>query len=367
MQALGVPEGRAHGLHAGTGQVVEGILGCEGPAGGLGVGTEGQGLGILGIEGLDDLRPEDTGGPHLGHFHEVVLADGPEEAQTGSELVHGQARVHAGAEVLPAIGQGVRHLDVGGGAGLLHMVARDGDTVELGHVLGGIGEDVADDPHGRGGGIDVGVADHELLEDVVLDGAGQQLLIHALLFARHDVEGEDGEHRAVHGHGHGHLIEGDTGEQDLHIEDGVHGHARLADVAHHPGMIGVIAAVGREVERDGQTLLARRQVPAVEGVTLLGGGEAGVLPDGPGPGHIHGGVRPAQIRGHARHEVQVVHVLVVVLSVQGPDVDLLHGMVVQILGGLAGLLLELLEPLFIGHPLDRLLAERDVAEIYFAH
>ena len=247
------------------------------------------------------------------------------------------------------------------------MVARDGDTVELGHVLGGIGEDVADDPHGCGGGIDVGVPDHELLEDVVLDGAGQQLLVHALLLAGHDVEGQDGEHGAVHGHGHGHLIQGDPAEEDLHIEDGVHGHAGLAHVAHHAGMVGVVATVGRQIEGDGQALLARRQVPAIEGVGFLGGGEAGVLPDGPGPGHVHGGVRSPEIGGHARHEVEMVHLLIVVLGVQGPDVDLLHGVVVQILGGLAGLLLQLFQPLLIGHPLDRLLAERDVAKIYFAH
>ena len=37
----------------------------------------------------------------------------------------------------------------------------------------GVFDDVGDDPHGGRGRVDIGVADHELLEDVVLDGAAQ--------------------------------------------------------------------------------------------------------------------------------------------------------------------------------------------------
>jgi hypothetical protein len=66
----------------------------------------------------------------------------------------------------------------------LHVVARDRDRVELGHVLARVLDDVADDLHRRLGRVDVGVADHELLEDVVLDGPGQLVLRHALLFGR---------------------------------------------------------------------------------------------------------------------------------------------------------------------------------------
>ena len=52
------------------------------------------------------------------------------------------------------------------------------------------------------GRVDVGVADHELFEDVVLDGPGELLLGDALLLGGDDVAGQDRQHRAVHGHRH---------------------------------------------------------------------------------------------------------------------------------------------------------------------
>ena len=168
----------------------------------------------------------------------------------------------------------------------------------------GVGEDVGDDPHRRLRRVDVGVADHELLEDVVLDGPGELLRRHALLLGGHDVERHHRQHRAVHGHRHRHLVQRDAVEELPHVEDRVDGHAGHADVARHPGVVGVVAAVGGQVEGDRQALLAGGQVAAVEGVGLLGGGEAGVLPDGPGLVDVHRRVGAAQERRQAREGVQ---------------------------------------------------------------
>src|SRR5204863_535248 len=77
--------------------------------------------------------------------------------------------------------------------------------------------DVAHDAHARPRRIDVGIAHHELLEDVVLDGALQLFRWHALLFRRDDEEGHDGQHGAVHGHAHAHLVQRDMIEEDLHV------------------------------------------------------------------------------------------------------------------------------------------------------
>jgi len=81
------------------------------------------------------------------------------------------------------------------------------------------------------------------------------------------------EHRAVHGHRHRHLVQRDAVEQLPHVQDGVDGHAGHADVTGHARVVGVVAAVGGQVEGDRQALLAGREVAAVEGVRLLGGGE----------------------------------------------------------------------------------------------
>ena len=72
----------------------------------------------------------------------------------------------------------------------------------------------------------------------------------------------------------------------------------------HARMVAVVAAVRGEVEGDREALLPGREVAAIEGVGLLGRGEAGVLPDRPGLGDVHGGVRPAQERRQARHGVE---------------------------------------------------------------
>ena len=51
------------------------------------------------------------------------------------------------------------------------MVAADADRVELGHVLAGIPEDIGDDPHAWFWWINIGVANHEFLKDIILNGS----------------------------------------------------------------------------------------------------------------------------------------------------------------------------------------------------
>ena len=83
----------------------------------------------------------------------------------------------------------------------------------------------------------------------------------------------------------------DAVEQLAHVEDGVDRHPGHPDVALHPRVVGVVTAVGGQVERHRQALLSRGQVAPVEGVRLGGGGEAGVLPDGPRLVDVHRRIR----------------------------------------------------------------------------
>jgi hypothetical protein len=141
-----------------------------------------QALGVLRVEALHDAAPQQARRAHLGDLEVEVHPDRPEEGQAAREVVHVHALGDGGLHVLLAVGQREGQLQRLVGAGLLHVVARDRDRVELGHVLARVLDDVADDLHRRLGRVDVGVADHELLEDVVLDGPGQLVLRHALLF-----------------------------------------------------------------------------------------------------------------------------------------------------------------------------------------
>ena len=76
-------------------------------------------------------------------------------------------------------------------------------------------------------------------------------------------------------------------------------HARLADIAMHARMIAVIAAMGGKIEGDAEPLLPGGEIAPVEGVGLLGGREAGILTDRPGPAGIHAGTDTARIRREA--------------------------------------------------------------------
>ena len=147
----------------------------------------------------------------------------------------------------------------------------------------------------------------------------------ALLLGRRDVERHDRQHRAVHGHADAHLVERDAAEQGPRVVDRVDRHAGHPDVAAHARVVGVVAAVGGQVERDAQALLSGREVAAVERVGLLGGREAGVLPDRPGPGGVHRRVRTPQVRREAGPGGERVEALEVVHVVARLDVDALRG------------------------------------------
>ena len=82
------------------------------------------------------------------------------------------------------------------------MVAGNRNGVELRHLCRGVLEDRGDDSHRGLRRVDVRVTNHELLEDVVLDRTAQLLSRNALLFSGDNVEGQNRQHSAVHGHRH---------------------------------------------------------------------------------------------------------------------------------------------------------------------
>ena len=75
----------------------------------------------------------------------------------------------------------------------------------------------------------------------------------------------------------------------------------------HALVVGIVAAMRGQVEGHREALLPGRQIAPVERVRFFGGGEAGVLADGPRLHGVHGGVRAAQERRHARRVLQVLH------------------------------------------------------------
>ena len=86
-------------------------------------------------------------------------------------------------------------------------------------------------------------------------------------------------------------------------------------------MIGIVAAMGGEVESDGHALLTGGEVAPVEGVGILGRGEAGILAHCPRPLHIHGGVGAAQVGRYTGQAVEEVETGEIVLPIDGLDRD----------------------------------------------
>ena len=171
------------------------------------------------------------------------------------------------------------------------MVAGNGNGVELRHVLGGVFENITNDTHGHSRWVNVGVTYHEFLQDIVLNGTCKDLLVDALFDASGNEECQNRKNGAVHGHRYGHLVQRDAVEEDVHIKHGAYGYAGFTYVADNTRVIRIVAAVGRKVECDGQTLLTCCQVSLIECVGFFGSGEACVLTNSPWTENVHGGVR----------------------------------------------------------------------------
>jgi hypothetical protein len=261
---------------------------------------------VLRRERMQQLCPQQARGAQLRHLHEKIHADAEEERQPRRKPVDGEPGGKSGAHIFDAIGERIGEFQILRRARFLHVVAGDRDRVELRHVGRGVGENVGDDAQRGARRVDVGVAHHELFEDVVLDGAAELFRRHPLLLGGDDIQRHHRQHRAVHGHRHGHPVERDAGEQGAHVVDRIDRNARHADVAGDPRVIRVVAAVGGEIEGDRQALLPGGEIAAVEGIGVLGGREAGVLPDGPWLGHVHRGIRPAKVRWDARPGIEAI-------------------------------------------------------------
>ena len=64
-------------------------------------------------KGLDDLSPQQAGGPHLGDFHVEIHPDAPKETEAGGKIVDLKTRGNRSLNVLLAISEGVGKLQRG--------------------------------------------------------------------------------------------------------------------------------------------------------------------------------------------------------------------------------------------------------------
>ena len=153
---------------------------------------------------------------------------------------------------------------------------------------------VGDEAHGGRGRIDVRPAGDVLLEDVVLDGAGQAISGDAALVGHRHVKAEQRRGRGVDGHRRRDRVERQAIEQQVHVLDGRDRHPGAPHFAPRERVVGVVPHLRGQVERHRQAGLPRRQQELVATVGLLGGAEPGVLPHGPRAAPVHAGVDAAR-------------------------------------------------------------------------
>ena len=110
-------------------------------------------------------------------------------------------------------------------------------------------------------------------------------------------------------------------EEDLHVFDRIDRDAGLADIAGHARVVGVVTAVGCQIESHREALLPGRQVGAVERVGFFGGRKTGVLANGPGTIGVHRGSRSADEGKEARHRVDLLEAFQVRRRVEGLDLQ----------------------------------------------
>jgi hypothetical protein len=132
---------------------------------------------------------------------------------------------------------------------------------------------LGDDPQAGVRREDVRPARQVLLDQVVLGCPGERLEVDAPLAGQRDVEGQQPHRRAVDRHRGVHLFDRDLLEEDVEVVEAVDRHADLADLGARDRVVGVVAALRRQVEGDRETGLAARQVRAVQ---LVGGPRARV-------------------------------------------------------------------------------------------
>ena len=322
MQALGASHHGRHRLDRGAHNIIVRILFRETRPRGLAMCAQHERARVLWREMLFHQRgPQQPTGPHLGDFHVEVHTDAPEKREPSRESIDVEPLGHRRTHVIQSVGNRERQLEITRRSGFLHMVARNTDRIELRHLFRGVLDDIGNNPHRGSRRINIGIPNHELLEDIVLDRPGELVSGDALLLTRNYEAGKHRQDSTVHRHGYRHLVQRNLVEEHLHVFDGINGNASLAHITHHTRMIGIVTAMCREVESDRQAHLSCGQIGPVEVIGLLRRREACVLANRPGTLGVHRGSRATNEGKSTRNAVAEIQTGSVFLSVERFDVD----------------------------------------------
>ncbi len=239
------------------------------------------------VPGPQQSVPQGHKRSHLAHFLDEANAGVDEERHPRAHLAdafgrhlprgdhrieHGDGRAHRVGDLLD-----------GCGTGLLQVVAADVDRVprrDLGHR---VGDHIRDQPQRRHRREHVRPPGEVLLDDVVLSRAGQRRRVRTLFLGDNLIQREQPHGRRIDRHRGVHPAQRDVVEQRAHVADMRDRHADLADLTTGELVVGVIAGLGRQVERDREPGLPLGQIPPVQCVGFHRVGMTRIGPDDPRP------------------------------------------------------------------------------------
>ena len=219
-----------------------------------------------------------------------------EERESRGELVQVQLGIDRRLHIGNAVAKSERDFLHCRRTRLPHVIARDGNRVPFRDVFIRPGEHVGNDPHGVRDRENVGTARDVFLEDVVLDGAGKMADVCSLAAGHGDVEGKQDRSGGIDGHRSGDLGQVDAREQALHVFERVNGDADFSHFAERERAVGVQANLRGQIESDGKSRRAVGQQVLVPFVGFFGVAHPGILPHGPEPAPIHGGLHAPRVR-----------------------------------------------------------------------
>ena len=241
-------------------------------------------------------RPQPARRPQFADFLEEIVLDVPEEGNPRCHEIRRQAALHGLGHVAMSRGEREGELLHRVGTCIANVIAGDAHRIVARHRLGRVLHRVDHQAHGLGRRIDVLVLGCVLFQDVVLTGAGDLFLRHAVLLAHRFVHADQHERRGVDRVRGRHLVQGNIRHQQADIVDRVHGHADLADFRDRDRVIGVVAEQRRQVEVRRQSRLAVGQQVLVSPVGVFGRTEPRDLSERPRTGPMHRRVHAAGVR-----------------------------------------------------------------------
>ena len=195
----------------------------------------------------------------------------------GSEVVDLQPPLDGAAHVLETVGDREGQLLGRRRAGLANVIPTDGNRAPARHLTGAEVEYVRHEPNAGLHRIDVRPTRDELLQHVVLERAPEDGRIDTPFLSHARVHREEHGRRGVDRHRRRDAFERDLLEQPVHVLDRIDCDADPSDFPPHPGIVGVVAHLGRKVEGNGETGLSGFQQIAEARVRRRGRAEAGVL------------------------------------------------------------------------------------------